>query len=106
MYALDLPHETPTRDGEAAVLAYCGVLSVECSKCSDFPTLFDGIRFIKFRLERDIPYFSSIGGFECHVWYREQPVQCFMMLVIVPSTVLSLVFAGAAISQVKGTGSV
>lgn len=106
MYALDLPHETPTRDGEAAVLAYCGVLSVEYSKCFDFPTLFDGIRFIKFRLERDIPYFSSIGGFECHVWYREQPMQCFMMLVIVPSTVLSLVSAGVAISQVKGTGSV
>ena len=67
VYALDLPHETPTRDGEAAVLAYCGVLSVECSKCSDFPTLFDLLNFVSsviFRTFRPLVVLSAMSGTE------------------------------------------
>ena len=51
VYVRDRLHEIPTSNVEAALLAYCGVLSVERSKCADFPTLFDEIRVVKFRLE-------------------------------------------------------
>ena len=66
VYVRDLLHEIPTSDVEAAVLAYCGVLSVQRSKCADFPALFDGIRVssVIFRIFRPLVVLSAVSGTE------------------------------------------
>ena len=51
---------------------------MERSTCADFPLLFDGNRVINMILEKDLPYFLTVFGFECRLWYRDQPIQCFL----------------------------
>ena len=54
------------------------VLVMERSTCADFPLLFDGNRVIKMILEKDLPYFLTVFGFEYRLWYRDQTIQCFL----------------------------
>ena len=44
----------------------------------DFPSLSTGNRIVKIILKESLPCFMTIFGFECCVWYREQPSQCFV----------------------------
>lgn len=40
--------------------------------------LIYGNRILKMILNEDLPYFLSICGCQCRVWYRGQPIQCFV----------------------------
>ena len=51
---------------------------MERSTNADFPSLCDGNRVIKMILKKDLPYFLTVFGFECRLWYRDQPIQCFL----------------------------
>ena len=33
---------------------------------------------VKMILKKDLPYFLTVFGFECRLWYRDQPIQCFL----------------------------
>ena len=76
LYLRDLPHQVHTEDLTDFFSAYGRVLVMERSTCADFPLLFDGNRVIKMILEKDLPYFLTVFGFECRLWYRYQPIQC------------------------------
>ena len=78
LYLRDLPHEVHTEDLRDFLSAYSRVLVMERSMCADFPLLFDENRVIKMILEKDLPYFLTVFGFECRLWYRDQPIQCFL----------------------------
>ena len=53
-------------------------LIVERTVSSDFPSLCDGNRIVKIVQKESLPYFLTVCGFECRIWYREQPPQCFV----------------------------
>ena len=78
LYLRDLPHEVHADDVKDFFSAYGTVLVMERLKNADFPLLFDGNRVIKMILEKDLPYFLTVFGFECRLWYRDQPIQCFL----------------------------
>ena len=78
VYLCDLPYEVSGDDVYDFFSAYGVVLTVERSVSPAFPSLCDGNRLIKIVLEQSLPYFMSVCGCECHVWYREQPPQCFL----------------------------
>ena len=78
VYVRDLPYEVSSDD----VLGFFGifgeVLTVERSVSPDFPSFCTGNRIVKIVLQESLPYFMTIFGFECRVWYGEQPSQCFV----------------------------
>ena len=78
LYLRDLPYEVRADDVKDFFSAYGTVLAIERLTSADFPLLFDGNRVIKMILDKDLPYFLSIFGFECRLWYRDQPIQCFV----------------------------
>ena len=45
---------------------------------ADTPNLCNGNRVLKMVLKEDLPYFTSVCGYQCRVWYRGQPIQCFV----------------------------
>ena len=57
---------------------YGEVLTVERSVAADFPNLCNGNRVIKMVLHEDLPYFLAVCGCGCRLWYRGQPIQCFV----------------------------
>ena len=78
VYVRDLPYEVSSGD----VLGFFGtfgeVLTVERSVSPDSPSLCTGNLIVKIVLQKSMPYFMTIFGVKCRVWYREQPSQCFV----------------------------
>ena len=100
LHLRDLPYEVHADDLQDFFSAYGTVLAMERSTNADFLSLCDGNRVIKMILEKDLPYFLTVFGFECRLWYRDQPIHsCAVSMVIVPRPVRSLAGAGAVISR-------
>ena len=78
LHLRDLPYEVHADDLQDFFSAYGTVLAMERSTNADFPSLCDGNRVIKMILKKDLPYFLTVFGFECRLWYRDQPIQCFL----------------------------
>ena len=78
LHLRDLPYEVHADDLQDFFSAYGTVLAMERSTNADLPSLCDGNRVIKMILEKDLPYFLTVFGFECRLWYRDQPIQCFL----------------------------
>ena len=70
--------EIPSDDVVDFFSSYGEVLTVECSVAAKFPNLCNGNRILKMILNEDLPYFLSVYGCQCRVWYRAQPIQCFV----------------------------
>ncbi|XP_067029002.1 uncharacterized protein [Acropora muricata] len=78
LYIRDLPYEVASDDVIDFLSTHGEVLTAERSVNADFPTLCNGNRIVKMVLNEDIPHFLSIGGYQCRVWYRGQPIQCIV----------------------------
>lgn len=78
VYLRDLPYEVAGDDVFDFFGAYGEVLTVERSVSPDFPSLCTGNRVVKMILKESLPYFMTVCGCECRLWYRDQPVQCFV----------------------------
>ena len=78
LYIRDLPYEVPSDDVVDFFSSYGEVLTIERSVAADFPNLCNGNRILKMILNEDLPYFLSVCGCQCRVWYRGQRIQCFV----------------------------
>ena len=78
VYIRDLPYEVASDDVIDFFSSYGEVLTAERSVAAKFPNLCNGNRILKMILNEDLPYFLSVCGCQCRVWYRGQPIQCFM----------------------------
>ena len=78
LYIKDLPYEVPSDDLVDFFPNYGKVFTVERSVAVNFPNLCNGNRILKLILNEDLPYFLSVCGFQCRVWYRGQPLQCLV----------------------------
>ena len=78
VYIRDLPYEIPSDDVVDFFSSYGEVLTVERSVAAKFANLCNGNRILKMILNEDLPYFLSVCGCQCRVWYRGQPIQCFV----------------------------
>ena len=78
VYVRDLPYEVSNDDVFGFFGTFGEVLTVERSVSPDFPSFCTGNRIVKIVLQESLPYFMTIFGFECRVWYREQTSQCFV----------------------------
>ena len=78
LYIRDLPYEVPSDDLVDFFSNYGEVLTVERSVAVNFPGLCNGNRILKLILNEDLPYFLSVCGYQCRVWYRGQPLQCLV----------------------------
>ena len=78
LYVRDLPYEVASDDLVDFLSTFGEVLTVERSVAADTPNLCNGNRVLKMVLKDDLPYFISICGYQCRVWYRGQPIQCFV----------------------------
>ena len=76
MYVRDLPSDVSDDDVETIFESYGEVLSVQRSTFANFPALYNGNRVVEMALDLDIPYFVTIGDYNCCVWYAHQPVRC------------------------------
>ena len=78
LYIRDLPYEVPSDDLVDFFSNHGEVLTVERSVAVNFPGLCNGNRILKLILNEDLPYFLSVYGYQCRVWYRGQPLQCLV----------------------------
>ena len=78
LYLRDLPHEIHADDLHDFFSDYGDVLTMERSTNDDDCSVYNGNRVIKMILQKDLPYFLTVFEFECRLWYREQPIQCFL----------------------------
>ena len=78
LYIHDLPYEVASDDVVDFFSTFGEVLTVERSVAPDTPNLCNGNRVLKMVLKEDLPYFNSVCGYQCRVWYRGQPIQCFV----------------------------
>ncbi|XP_015750114.1 PREDICTED: uncharacterized protein LOC107329969 [Acropora digitifera] len=78
VYIRDLPYEVASDDVIDFFSSYGEVLTAERSVSAKFPNLCNGNRVLKMILNDEIPYFLSVCGCPCRVWYRGQPIQCFV----------------------------
>ena len=78
MYIRDLPYEIASDDVIGFFFSYSEVLTAERSVAAKFPSLCNGNCILKMILNEDLPYFLSVCGCQCRVWYRGQPIQCFI----------------------------
>ena len=78
LYVRDLPYEVASDDLVDFLSTFGEVLTVERSVAADTPNLCNGNRVLKMVLKDDLPHFISICGYQCRVWYRGQPIQCFV----------------------------
>ena len=78
LYIRDLPYEVPSDDLVDFFSNHGEVLTVERSVAVNFPGLCNGNRILKLILNEDLPYFLSVCGYQCRVWYRGQPLQCLV----------------------------
>lgn len=78
LHIRDLPYEVASDDLVEFFSNYGEVLTVERSVAANFPALCNGNRILKLILNEDLPYFLSVCGFQCRVWYRGQPLQCLV----------------------------
>ena len=78
LYVRDLPYEVASDDLVDFLSTFGEVLTVERSVAADTPNLCNGNRVLKMVLKDDLPYFISICGYQYRVWYRGQPIQCFV----------------------------
>ena len=76
VYLGNLPYKVDGDDVYDVFSAYGEVLIVERTVSSDYPS--HGNRIVKISLKESLPYFLTVSGFECRIWYREQPPQCFV----------------------------
>ena len=78
LYVRDLPYEVSDEDVIDFFSTFGEVLIVERSVVAETPNLFNGNRVLKMVLKDSLPYFVSVCGYQCRVWYRGQPIQCFI----------------------------
>ena len=78
LYIRDLPYEVPSDDLVDFFSNYGEVLTMESSVAVNFPGLCNGSRILKLILNEDLPYFLSVCGYQCRVWYCGQPLQCLV----------------------------
>ena len=78
VYIRDLPYEVASDDVIDFFSSYGEVLTAERSVAAKFPSLCNGNRILKMILNQDLPYFLSVCGCQCRLWYRGQPIQCFV----------------------------
>ena len=74
----DLPYEVSSDELVDFFSNYGEVLTVERSVAENFPNLCNGNRVLKMILNEELPYFLYVCGCQCRVWYRGQPIQCFV----------------------------
>ena len=74
----NLPYEVADEDISDFFKTYGEVLAVGRSVSAGFPSLYNGNSVMKLILKESLPYFLSVCGCNCRVWYRDQPVQCFV----------------------------
>ena len=74
----DLPYEVASDDIIDFFSSYGEILTVERSVAASFLNLCNGNRILKLIFNEDLPYFMSVCGYQCHVWYRGQPIQCLV----------------------------
>ena len=77
-YIRDLPYEVASDDVINFFSSYGEVLTAERSVAAKFPSLCNGNRILKMILNQDLPYFLSVCSCQCRVWYRGQPILCFV----------------------------
>ncbi|XP_067029212.1 uncharacterized protein [Acropora muricata] len=82
VYIRDLPYEVASDDVIDFFSSYGEVLTAERSVSAKFPNLCNGNRILKMILNDDLPYFLSVCGCRCRVWYRGQPIQCVVCRAI------------------------
>ena len=78
LYLRDLPYEVSGEDVFDFFSIYGEVLTVERSVAAEFLNLCNGNRVVKMDLHEDLPYFLPVCGYQCRLWYRGQPTQCFV----------------------------
>ena len=78
LFIQDLPYEVASDDLIDFFSSYGEVLIVERSVAASFPNLSNRNRIHKLILNEDLPYFLSVCGYQCRVWYRGQPIQCLV----------------------------
>ena len=78
LYIRDLPYEVASDDVIDFFSTFGEVLTVERSAAAETPNLCNANRVLKMVLKEDLPYFISVCGYQCRVWYRGQPIQCFV----------------------------
>ena len=78
LYIRDLPYEVTSDDVIDFFSTHGEVLTVGRSVNADFPNLCNGNRIVEMVLNEELPYFLSICGYQCRVWYRGQPIQCIV----------------------------
>ena len=78
LYIRDLPYEVSSDEQVDFFSNYGEVLTVERSVAENFPNLCNSNRVLKMILNEELPYFLSVCGCQCRVWYRGQPIQCFV----------------------------
>ena len=76
VYVRDLPCEVTDGALRASLRPFGEVHSIRRSEHDGFLGLFDGSRVVKMSLSKDIPPVIPLGGFDCRVWYRHQPLWC------------------------------
>ncbi|KAJ8018844.1 Zinc finger CCHC domain-containing protein 3 [Holothuria leucospilota] len=73
---LHVPHELDDNVVRYVLGRYGRVISGRFLMFKDYPTVFNGIRQYKMKLNSDIPSSVSFGGRSCWVRYRGQPRTC------------------------------
>ena len=76
VFVRDLPSEVPDDDVRGFFGSFGEVLSVRRGTFADFPSIHNGNRIVEVALMQDVPYFVSISGFNCRIWYARQPAHC------------------------------
>ena len=76
VYLRDCPIEVPNKVGSKVLEAFGEVHKITASAHEGFPSILNGTRVLKMSLHKDIPSVLRVGGFDCRVWYRRQPVLC------------------------------
>ena len=76
VYLRDCPIEVPNKVASKVLEAFGVVHKITASAHEGFPGLLNGTRVVKMSLNADIPSVLRVGGFDCRVWYRRQPVLC------------------------------
>ena len=78
LFIRDLPYKVSSDDLMDFFSSYGEVLTAERSVAAKYPDLCNGNRIIKMVLDEDLPYFLSVCGCQCRVWYRGPSIQCFV----------------------------
>ena len=70
------PYEGPRDDIESVLSEYREVKDIRFQTWSNLDQVHTGSRIIRMVRTSDIPRNITIGGYDCHIWYKGQPLTC------------------------------